>query len=51
LVKLQTNNSRLAIIREKKKVLGIITLQDVLSALVGKIKDEREILLFPRRLN
>ena len=51
LVKLQTNNSRLAIIRKRKKVLGIITLQDVLSALVGKIKDEREILLFPRRLN
>jgi CBS domain containing-hemolysin-like protein len=51
LVKLQNNNSRLAIIREKKKVLGIITLQDVLSTLVGKIKDEREILLLPRRLN
>jgi putative hemolysin len=51
LIKLQTNNCRLAIIQEKKKLLGIITLQDVLGALVGKIRDEREILLLPSRLN
>ncbi|CAG8797321.1 19110_t:CDS:2, partial [Racocetra persica] len=49
LTKLQTTNSRMAVIQEKKKLLGIITLQDVLSALVGKIKDEKEILLLPRR--
>jgi len=41
----------LAIIQEKKRLLGIVTLQDVLGALVGKIKDEREILLLPRRPN
>ena len=51
LTKLQTANCRLAIVREKKRLLGIITLQDVLSSLVGKIRDEREILLLPRRLN
>ncbi|CAG8755206.1 10422_t:CDS:2, partial [Cetraspora pellucida] len=49
LTKLQTTNSRMAVIQEKKKLLGIITLQDVLSALVGKIKDEKEILSLPRR--
>ena len=41
----------MAIIQEKKKLLGIITLQDVLAALVGEIKDEREILLLPCRLD
>ncbi|MEG7978401.1 MAG: CBS domain-containing protein [Mollicutes bacterium UO1] len=51
LVKLQNTNCRLGVIREKKKLLGIITLQDVLSALVGKIRDERDILLLPSRLN
>jgi CBS domain containing-hemolysin-like protein len=51
LAKLQTNGSRLAVIQEKKKLLGIVTLQDVLGALVGKIKQEREILLFSRRFN
>ena len=51
LTELRVNNCRLAIIQEKKKLLGIITLQDVLAALVGEIKDEREILLLPRRLN
>lgn len=51
LTKLQTSNCRLAAIREKKRLLGLITLQDVLSTLVGKIRDEREILLLPRRLN
>src|SRR5215212_5351419 len=51
LAKLQTSNCRLAIIREKKRLSGIITLQDVLSTLVGKIRDEREILLLPRRLD
>lgn len=51
LTKLRVNNCRLAIIQEKKKLLGIITLQDVLGALVGEIKDEREILLLPRRVN
>ena len=51
LAKLQTSNCRLAIIQEKKKLLGIITLQDVLSTLVGKIRDEREMLLLPHRLD
>jgi len=51
LIKLQTTNCRLGVIQEKKKFLGIITLQDVLSALVGKIRDERDILLLPSRLN
>ncbi|CAG8834118.1 21069_t:CDS:1, partial [Racocetra persica] len=47
LTELQTTSSRMAVIQEKKKLLGIITLQDVLSALVGKIRDEKEILLLP----
>lgn len=51
LTKLKNTNSRLAIVQEKKKILGIITLQDVLGALVGKIRDEREILLLPRHLD
>jgi len=51
LTKLQNNNCRLAIVQEKKRLLGIVTLQDVLGALVGKIRDEREILLLPHRLN
>ncbi|CAJ0905767.1 5728_t:CDS:1, partial [Entrophospora sp. SA101] len=51
LAKLQASNCRLAIIQEKKRLSGIITLQDVLSTLVGKIRDEREILLLPRRLD
>jgi len=52
LTELQTNKCRLAIVKQKKRLLGIITLQDVLETLVGKIKDEREIsLLPPRRLN
>ncbi|KLL04533.1 MAG: hymolysin-related protein [Mycoplasmataceae bacterium RV_VA103A] len=49
LTELQTTSSRMAVIQEKKKLLGIITLQDVLSALVGKIRDEKEILLLPGR--
>ena len=48
LTKLQVNNCRLAIIQQKKRFLGIITLQDVLEVLVGKIRDEREMLLIPR---
>ncbi|MDR1670634.1 MAG: CBS domain-containing protein [Spiroplasmataceae bacterium] len=51
LTKLKTTNSRLAVVQEKKKPLGIITLQDVLGALVGKIRDEREILLLPSHLD
>jgi CBS domain containing-hemolysin-like protein len=51
LTKLKNTNSRLAIVQEKKKLLGIITLQDVLGALVGKIRDEREILLLPSHLD
>ncbi|CAG8561766.1 9536_t:CDS:2, partial [Ambispora leptoticha] len=51
LTKLRVNNCRLAIVQEKKKLLGIITLQDVLETLVGKIRDEREILLLPNRPN
>jgi CBS domain containing-hemolysin-like protein len=51
LSKLQTSNCRLAIIKEGKKNRGIVTLQDVLSALVGKIRDERDILLLPSRYN
>lgn len=49
LTRLKNANCRLAVIREKKKLLGIITLQDILSALVGKIRDERDILLLPSR--
>ncbi|WNE41154.1 MAG: Inosine-5'-monophosphate dehydrogenase [Mycoplasmataceae bacterium] len=51
LTKLKNTSSRLAVVQEKKKILGIITLQDVLGALVGKIRDEREILLLPRHLD
>ena len=51
LTKLRGSNCRLAIIRKEKKMLGIVTIQDVLGALVGKIRDEREVLLLPRRLN
>lgn len=51
LIKLQNTNCRFAIVQEKKKLWGIVTLQDVLSALVGKIRDERDILLLPSRPN
>ncbi|CAG8648301.1 5013_t:CDS:2, partial [Ambispora gerdemannii] len=45
LAKLRTANCRLAFVCEGKKFLGVITLQDILGALVGKIKDERDRLL------
>jgi len=51
LTELRINNCRLAIIQQKSRLLGIVTLQDVLGALVGGIKDEREISLLPRRLD
>jgi CBS domain containing-hemolysin-like protein len=40
--KMQSANCQLAIVRENKKVLGIVTLQDILNALVGKMRDEKE---------
>jgi CBS domain containing-hemolysin-like protein len=51
LSKLKRRNCRLAFVKEKERIIGIVTLHDVLSTLVGKIKDEREALLFPRLLN
>lgn len=48
--KLQINYCHLAIIKEKNKLLGIITLQNILNSLVGKMRDEKDKLL-PQRLN
>ena len=40
--KLQNNYCYLAIVKSSRSVLGIITLQDILNALVGKMKDEKD---------
>jgi len=40
--KLQNNYRHLAIVKSNKNILGIITLQDILNALVGKMKDEKD---------
>ncbi|CAI2174719.1 1730_t:CDS:2 [Funneliformis geosporum] len=40
--KLQNNYCYLAIVKSGKNILGIITLQDILNALVGKMKDEKD---------
>jgi CBS domain containing-hemolysin-like protein len=47
--KIRTENYRMAIVKEKKEVVGIITLQDILVSLVGKMSDEKEKLL-PKEL-
>jgi putative hemolysin len=48
--KLQLNYCHLAIVKINKRLLGIITLQNILNSLVGKMSDEKDRLL-PRRLN
>ena len=40
--KLQNNYCYLAIVKSGRDTLGIITLQDILNALVGKMKDEKD---------
>src|SRR6266513_160911 len=45
LTRLQSSNRRLAIVKEEKRIIGIVTLHDVLGTLVGKIGEERETLL------
>ena len=39
--RLQKGNSQIAIVKEKERFLGIITLKKILETLVGKINDER----------
>src|SRR5581483_11258594 len=46
LSKIKRKNCRLAFVKKKGKIIGIVTLHDILSTLVGKIKDEREALFF-----
>lgn len=40
--KLQKNGCQMAIVREKEKIYGIITLKGILETLVGKIQDEKQ---------
>jgi CBS domain containing-hemolysin-like protein len=49
--KLQSNYCHLAIVKINKRLLGVITLQNILNSLVGrKMRDEKDRLI-PRRLN
>jgi CBS domain containing-hemolysin-like protein len=48
--KIQSAYCHLAIVQSRKKNLGIITLQNILNALLGKMKDEKDQLI-PNRLN
>jgi CBS domain containing-hemolysin-like protein len=43
--KLQDNYCHFAIVKTKKRFSGIVTLQNILNSLVGKMRDERDILL------
>jgi putative hemolysin len=44
--KLQNNYRHLAIVKNNRNILGIITSQDILDTLVGKMKDEKDQLSF-----
>ena len=44
--KLQKNYRHLAIVKTNKNILGIITLQDILDTLVGKMRDEKDKIKF-----
>jgi len=48
--KISSSNCRLAIVKERNKILGVITLQDILVSLVGKMTDEKDKLL-PIKVN
>lgn len=47
--KLQKNYCHLAIVSHRKSLLGIVTLQNIINSLVGKMRDEKDKLL-PSRL-
>lgn len=40
--KLQSNHQHLAIVKDEEKVVGIVTMEDILEELVGEIKDEND---------
>ena len=40
--KLQSNHQHLAIVKDENKVVGIVTMEDILEELVGEIKDEND---------
>ena len=39
---LQTERQHLAIVKDNNKVVGIITMEDILEELVGEIRDEND---------
>ncbi|CAG8461088.1 12248_t:CDS:2 [Ambispora leptoticha] len=49
--RLQNNYRHLAIVKSNQNILGVITLQDILNALVGKMKDEKDKLELSNSLN
>ena len=40
--KLQRNHQHLAIVKDENKVVGIVTMEDILEELVGEIEDEND---------
>jgi CBS domain containing-hemolysin-like protein len=42
--KLQKNGARMGIVCTRKRIIGIVTLTDIMETLVGKIKDEKSII-------
>ena len=40
--KLQSSHQHLAIVKDENKVVGIVTMEDILEELVGEIKDEND---------
>jgi Mg2+/Co2+ transporter CorB len=47
--KMKIEKNRIAVVREGKEILGIVTLQDILVSLVGKMTDEKDKLL-PKKI-